>query len=59
MLFVLEQKVTTKKNHACGSNQWIIKRVGADMKLECFKCGRQIMMKRIDLSKRIKKTTNI
>lgn len=54
-MFKLEEKVLTKKNHACGSNEWIVKRIGADIKLECVKCGRQIIMARVELEKKIKK----
>ena len=44
-----------KKAHPCGENKWIITRVGADIKLKCVKCGRSIMMSRIDFDKKLKK----
>lgn len=47
--------VTMKKEHPCGSNEWEITRVGADIKIKCVKCGRQIMMTRIDFNKKLKK----
>ncbi len=43
-----------KKVHPCGGNQWRITRVGSDIGLECIKCGRQILLDRETLSKRIK-----
>ena len=38
--------VTLKKQHPCGSKQWEILRVGADFRLKCQGCGRQIMTPR-------------
>lgn len=34
----------SKKPHACGGNEWTIKRTGADIKLKCNKCGRAIFV---------------
>jgi len=47
--------VTMKKEHPCGTNEWEIVRVGADIKIKCVKCGRSIMMPRIDFNKKLKK----
>lgn len=55
-MYKLNQIVFTKKPHVCGSNQWIIKRVGVDIKLECSGCGRVIMLSSFDLDKRLKTT---
>ena len=44
-----------KKPHACGSKNWIIMRVGVDLKLKCEKCNHEIMMDRIEFMKKIKK----
>lgn len=38
--------VTLKKGHPCGSHQWEILRVGADIRLKCMGCGRQVMLAR-------------
>ena len=48
-------KVTMKKPHACGGNEWKILRVGADIKLECVQCGRAVFMERPDFAKRARK----
>ena len=37
-----------KKPHPCGTNEWEIVRVGAEIKIKCKNCGRSIMMPRID-----------
>ena len=47
--------IEAKKQHPCGSKQWIIKRVGVDFKLECVGCGHQIMLERPKALKMIKK----
>lgn len=47
--------VTMKKQHPCGSNQWEVIRVGADIKIKCLNCGHVIMMSRIDFNKKMKK----
>ena len=38
--------VTMKKPHPCGSKDWEILRVGADFRLKCLGCGRQVMVPR-------------
>lgn len=38
--------VRMKKKHPCGSFEWEILRVGADFRLKCTGCGRQIMVPR-------------
>ena len=50
--------VMMKKEHPCGSNEWEITRVGADIKIKCLNCGRSIMLSRIDFNKKIKKVIN-
>jgi hypothetical protein len=47
--------VIMKKGHPCGENKWEIVRIGVDIKLKCMKCGRNIMMTRIDFNKKLKK----
>lgn len=47
--------VIMKKGHPCGENLWEILRPGVDLKLKCTKCGRTIMMDRIEFEKKLKK----
>jgi hypothetical protein len=47
--------VIMKKPHPCGTNEWEITRLGADIKIKCNKCGRSIMLPRIDFNKKMKK----
>ena len=44
-----------KKGHPCGENLWEVVKLGADIRLKCTKCGRLIIIPRLDLNKRIKK----
>ncbi len=47
--------VKTKKPHVCGSKEWEIIRTGADYKLKCLGCGREIMMPKFELDKKVVK----
>ena len=47
--------VMMKKQHPCGTNEWEITRVGADIKIKCIACGRSVMLPRIEFNKKIKK----
>lgn len=38
--------VRLKKPHPCGSSEWEILRVGADFRLKCLGCSRQVMVAR-------------
>ena len=55
MKYKINDQVIMKKNHACGTNLWVITRVGVDIKIKCVNCGRTIMLPRIDFNKKIKK----
>ena len=35
--------LTMKKPHPCGGDQWLVTRIGADLKLRCMKCGHEVM----------------
>lgn len=47
--------VVLKKGHPCGENLWEVIRLGADIKIKCNKCGRMVMIPRIDFNKKIVK----
>lgn len=47
--------VMMKKPHPCGTNEWKIIRIGADIKIECVNCSRVIMLPRIEFNKKLKK----
>ncbi len=43
-----------QKPHACGSFEWEIVRVGADIGIKCLKCGHKTMLERSYFEKRVK-----
>ncbi len=47
--------VVMKKQHPCGTNEWVITRIGADIKIKCSNCGKSIMLPRIEFDKKVKK----
>ncbi len=53
--FNLGDSVEMRKQHACGSNKWVITRVGVDVKIKCCNCGREIMMDRLEFQRKLKK----
>ena len=48
-------KIITKKAHPCGSSEWMVIRVGADIKIKCLNCGRVVMLSLSEFNKRFKK----
>lgn len=53
--YKLGDRLILKKGHPCGTNDWEIVKLGADIKLKCIGCGRLIFIPRIELNKKIKK----
>ena len=54
MDFFVGEIIKLKKKHPCGSAEWEILRTGADFRLKCAGCGRQIMMPRKQVEKDVK-----
>lgn len=46
--------VRLRKPHPCGSYDWKVVRLGADIGLECLTCGRHILLSRRELTRRLK-----
>jgi hypothetical protein len=49
--------VTLKKKHPCGSRDFLITRVGMDFRIRCLGCGHEAWIPRQKLEKSIKKVT--
>ena len=47
--------VVMKKQHACGTNEWKVTRVGVDIKIKCISCGREIMLDRLEFEKKLRR----
>jgi hypothetical protein len=50
----LDDIARLRKPHPCGSYEWKIVRLGADIGLECLVCGRRIQLPRRKLARRLK-----
>lgn len=53
--FDLGDIVEMKKQHPCGSNEFEVIRLGADIKIKCIGCGRIVMIPRSKFVKGAKK----
>ncbi len=51
----LADKVEMRKQHPCGSKEWTVTRIGADIKMRCLGCGRVVMLDRVEFLRRRKK----
>lgn len=51
----LDDVVQMRKPHPCGSAQWRVVRVGADIGLRCLGCDHKILLSRYELEKRLKR----
>lgn len=47
--------ITLKKPHPCGGYDWQVNRIGADFKIKCTVCGREMMLPRVKVEKSIRK----
>jgi hypothetical protein len=50
----LKDLLRLRKPHPCGSYEWTVVRLGADIGLECKGCGRRVLLTRRELARRIK-----
>jgi hypothetical protein len=51
----VDDEVQLRKGHPCGSNRWLVVRVGADIGLRCLGCGRRVLLSRAHFRKRLKR----
>ena len=45
--------IRMKKTHPCGSKEWKVLRIGADLRLQCMGCGHLILEPRPKIEKKI------
>lgn len=55
MILYVHDVVEMRKKHPCGGKEWEIMRVGADFRIRCTTCDRQVWLPRPQLEKAIKK----
>ena len=46
--------VNLRKKHPCGSHEWEVVRVGADIGLKCLKCQRRVLLPRAVFDRKLK-----
>ncbi|MGD9317699.1 MAG: DUF951 domain-containing protein [Anaerolineae bacterium] len=46
--------VRLRKPHPCGSFEWQVVRIGADIGIKCQVCGRRVLLARRTFNKRVK-----
>ncbi len=52
-VFNLGDIVRMKKQHPCGSFNWEVMRMGADIKIKCQGCGRMVMLPRSEFERKM------
>ncbi len=52
--FYVDDVVRLRKPHPCGSTDWVVVRVGADIGIRCQTCGRRVLLPRRTIEKRLK-----
>lgn len=50
----LDDVLRLRKPHPCGSTDWVVVRIGADIGLRCLGCGRRLLLPRRDVARRMK-----
>jgi hypothetical protein len=51
---VVGMRVSLRKPHPCGANEWVVTRAGADVGLECLQCRRRVLLDREEFERRFK-----
>ena len=50
----LQDILVMKKEHPCGSKEWLVLRTGMDFRLRCCGCGHEVMLPRSKAEKNIR-----
>lgn len=50
----IDDVLRLRKPHPCGNYDWKVVRLGADIGLECTRCGRRVLLPRRILARRLK-----
>jgi hypothetical protein len=51
----VDDLVRLRKPHPCGSYEWLVVRIGADIGLKCQVCGKKVLLDRRNFKRRVKK----
>ena len=52
--FAIGDVVKLKKPHPCGSHDWTVTRLGADIGLKCLGCERRVLLTRREAERRFR-----
>jgi hypothetical protein len=50
----LDDVVRMKKAHPCGSYEWRVVRLGADIGIKCLRCRRRVLLERSVFARRLR-----
>jgi hypothetical protein len=50
--FRIGDVVRLRKPHPCGSYEWTVVRIGADIGLRCLRCNRRVLLDRSEVERR-------
>ena len=53
LTLLLGDIVRLRRTHPCGSDTWLVDRLGADIGLRCQGCGRHVLLERRTLERRL------
>lgn len=54
MEIAIGEKYRMRRKHPCGSFDFVVYRVGADIGIECLGCKRRVMLERLKFESRVK-----
>jgi hypothetical protein len=46
--------IRLRKKHPCGGDEWRVIKLGVDIRIQCLKCERVVLLERTVLERRIK-----
>ena len=53
LTLLLGDVVRLRRTHPCGSDTWLVDRLGVDIGLRCQGCGRHVLLERSTLERRL------
>ena len=55
MDYAAGHRIVARKKHPCGSEEWLVLRTGAEIKLKCARCGRIVLLSPDEVKKMCRK----
>lgn len=46
--------VRLRKKHPCGSYEWRVVRLGADIRVQCLRCNRLVLLERREFERKVR-----